>query len=568
MADLPPALPSQYQIYNTYVLDPPWQVRYSLVWSGAVAVFTIVSLPAFVRAMRHGRIWQGFKGISPGFAATTKSYQAVSEKEIPPATHKPTSALAGILMTLKHALLWTPPGLELDLGQIIILIIYCLVLVICIVYKAPLMDNPNRAGFMAVAQLPFVFLFATKNNILSLLWQRGYEKLNFLHRWAGRGMFLSATLHGAFWIRNHLQYNVPILGLDKERLGVLTYAALGTIVLTSLKPIRKFAYQIFFYLHIGAVVAFFVLLNYHTPYSIPWIYPPLALYGMDVLLRLLRYRVKIAELTADDGLMTLLRLEDCGGDWVAGQHVRVRALFSSRVFESHPLTIVNAPPSTSCLSTRQILLGAKVCGDWTKSLNRFAREEMPSSQISVMLDGPYGGSSIDCAEYENVILIAGGSGVTFTLSLLDDLVGRIARLGRRNGECTRKIEFAWCVRSFGNISWFAGVLQDIANTAATSSVELHISVYVTCLCDPESVPRISNSLVTMEKPTIERIMKPILDSNDVEKSAPLQAQGGLAVAVSGPESLSMEARNAIASMSMSQRLRFGRVDIHTEMFAI
>jgi len=101
---------------------------------------------------------------------------------------------------------------------------------------------------MAIAQLPFVFLFATKNSVLSLLWQRGYERLNFLHRWAGRGIFVSATIHGAFWIRNHLQYNVPILGSEKERLGVITYAFLGIIVVTSIKPIRHFAYQVFFYI--------------------------------------------------------------------------------------------------------------------------------------------------------------------------------------------------------------------------------------------------------------------------------------------------------------------------------
>jgi hypothetical protein len=101
---------------------------------------------------------------------------------------------------------------------------------------------------MTIAQLPFVFLFATKNSLLSVLWQKGYEKLNFLHRWAGRGVFLSASLHGGFWIRNHLQYNVPILGFEKERLGVITYSTLGVIVLTSLKPVRKFAYQVFFYL--------------------------------------------------------------------------------------------------------------------------------------------------------------------------------------------------------------------------------------------------------------------------------------------------------------------------------
>jgi len=188
--------------------------------------------------------------------------------------------------------------------------------------------------------------------------------------------------------------------------------------------------------------------------------------------------------------------------------------------------------------------------------------------MAVMLDGPYGGPSIDCAEYESVLFIAGGSGVTFTLSLLDDLVGRIARLGRQGNERTKRIEFAWCIRSFGNLSWFAPMLQDIANLAANSSVDLHISIFVTCLCDPESVPRIPNSLVTMERPTVQRLMKPILGSGDIEKGAFPNVGGGLAVAVSGPDSLTTETRNAIASMSMMERRRFGKVDIHTEVFAI
>ena len=52
---------------------------------------------------------------------------------------------------------------------------------------------------MSVAQLPFVFLFASKNSVLSILSGRGYEKLNFLHRWAGRGMFIESTT-GSFWL--------------------------------------------------------------------------------------------------------------------------------------------------------------------------------------------------------------------------------------------------------------------------------------------------------------------------------------------------------------------------------
>lgn len=66
-----------------------------------------------------------------------------------------------------------------------------------------------------------------------------------------------------------------------------------------------------------------------------------------------------------------------------------------------------------------------------------------------MIDGPYGGLSLDLGQYENVLLFAGGAGATFAMGVLDDIVGRITRLNRRNGERTRRIEFAWCVKSFG-----------------------------------------------------------------------------------------------------------------------
>ena len=69
--------------------------------------------------------------------------------------------------------------------------------------------------------------------------------------------------------------------------------------------------------------------------------------------------------------------------------------------------------------------------------------------LHVLLDGPYGGCSVIPGEFESVLLVAGGSGATFTLGILDDLVGRIVRLGRCDGERTRRIEFVWCVRSFG-----------------------------------------------------------------------------------------------------------------------
>lgn len=55
-------------------------------------------------------------------------------------------------------------------------------------------------------------------------------------------------------------------------------------------------------------VAFFITICYHTIYASPWIFPPLAFYGLDLLMRMLRYRIKDAVLVPVGKQMTLVCL--------------------------------------------------------------------------------------------------------------------------------------------------------------------------------------------------------------------------------------------------------------------
>ena len=76
----------------------------------------------------------------------------------------------------------------------------------------------------------------------------GYEKLNFLHKWSGRSLFIAALLYGALWIRDHLALREPIIGQLKETTGVAAFALLCILVLTSLLPVRRYFYQVFFFI--------------------------------------------------------------------------------------------------------------------------------------------------------------------------------------------------------------------------------------------------------------------------------------------------------------------------------
>ncbi|KIO06664.1 hypothetical protein M404DRAFT_15017 [Pisolithus tinctorius Marx 270] len=596
MAGLPPQIPSSLQIYDSYTVDPEWQLKFTTIWCTALGVAIVVSLPTFVRSLRNGRSLKGFFGVSECLGKG--GYAAVAREDIPPPRPRPKRGAEAIWHSIASVRHWTLPYVGLNILQMSIILAYLAVVLLCVIKDAPLISNPNRAGFLAVAQIPIVFLFATKNSILSLLLGpgNGYEKLNYIHRMSGRLMFLSACIHGSLWIRNHLQYGLPIIGQQKETSGVATLAVLGIIVLTSLRPVRRLFYQVFFVVHVLTFVAFFVTVRYHTLYAAPWIFPALAFFGADAFLRFLRYRIKDAKLSAPDQLMTLVHVQDCDDGWLAGQHVQLRVFFSNRAFESHPFTILSGPPNRSCFNHSGMILAARVNGDWTRELNAYTRNEQDPSvcvsekqsggerscvPVHVMIDGPYGGSSVDLGQYETVLLVAGGSGATFTIGLLDDIVFRCIKAGRRHGERTRRIEFVWYIRSFGHIAWFAEMLTEIAILAAGTSLDIHFSIFVTCLCDPEAVPFIPNSDVKLDRPPVYTLLcetaglsRPSsLESAVAEEDKPFSAAqphagGGVAVCASGPESLVVETRNAVARLGVGNALKLGGVVVHVESFAL
>ncbi|KAF9446921.1 hypothetical protein P691DRAFT_707681 [Macrolepiota fuliginosa MF-IS2] len=551
----PPVIPAEFQQYDSYAEAPGWQLKLSMVWVATVGLCVLYFLPHLIRSIRARRALHDFFGVYEDvdkyIALCNLDSELDRKKDSVPMRQVPRRDwrkdwLRRSLNRIGAVVLWTVPVLELNLGQLVVVVGYLLTVILCVVLQAPLVENPNRAGFMALAQLPVVFLFATKNSILSLLLGpgNGYERLNFVHRWAGRGMFLAAIIHGSLWINNHLVWQFPIIGQQKETSGVAALGLLCVIVITSLRHVRKAFYEFFYVVHILAFVAFFVTICYHTIYAPPWIFPPLAFFGLDLLLRFFRYRIKDATLTPISNQITMINIPFCTDGWTAGQHVRLRVFFSGRIFESHPLTILTAPPSTSCLNNVYapgITLGARSVGDWSRALNKFARNKgyleseyssqkekaiddnestefcssAPQTQVQVMVDGPYGGCGLDLGRYETVLLFAGGAGATFTLGMLDDIVGRCVRLGRPNGERTRRIEFAWCIKSFGLIEWFTPALMEIAHAAASSAysstpLSLHISVYVTCLCNPEAVPPIPNCDVTILRPDVYHILNDLV----------------------------------------------------------
>lgn len=137
---------------------------------------------------------------------------------------------------------------SLSISQILLVAVYLGVTIACWTVGADLKNNPNRAGYLAVAQLPLIVLLSMKSPLPLPLFlpSLSYEHYNFLHRWAGRSTWLAATVHMACWLNQYITTGQwDQVWKTKSVRGMIAYAMLCMVAVTSVKPIRRRFYQLF-----------------------------------------------------------------------------------------------------------------------------------------------------------------------------------------------------------------------------------------------------------------------------------------------------------------------------------
>lgn len=82
-----------------------------------------------------------------------------------------------------------------SLGQLCILVGYATLIAVGILLFSDPVTNANRAGWIALSQFPVSVALAAKNSLVGLLIGKGYEKLNYIHRWVGQLMFIAILFH-------------------------------------------------------------------------------------------------------------------------------------------------------------------------------------------------------------------------------------------------------------------------------------------------------------------------------------------------------------------------------------
>ncbi|KAG0150871.1 hypothetical protein CROQUDRAFT_57492 [Cronartium quercuum f. sp. fusiforme G11] len=420
-----------------------------------------------------------------------------------------------------------------------------------------------------------------KNSPLSLV-GKSYEKINLFHRFVGRIVTVLVTLHGALFLKMYL--NGMIKNMLAMYSGVAMWLALVLMSITSLKPIRRRAYSLFYWIHLLGYLTIFGVGMVHSPFLRPYIGSAISLHLISLFWQAQKVKFENAILTALPGKYVMIEIVTLRSGWKAGQHVRIRFLGDlAHCFESHPFTIA------SHVGTHLVLY-AKVVGSFTRTL--YARAESTQNLGSVHVDfsgspdvdkihsqsskdeeigirdkkelhnsgiteftvklsiqGPYGGmGSNSIREFGNVFLCVGGSGISYLTSTIFDLV-----TAKMNGKCsTKRIRALYVLREWDVAQYFGQLLKDQVERGTVCGIELELIFCITqkdiTIQGDETLPGIH---IYWYRPNIEEVLNEFL-SKVTEKS-------GIGCSVCGPSRMVSDLRKAVGCISISEAKRVGGI---------
>ncbi|KAF9256179.1 NADPH oxidase [Marasmius fiardii PR-910] len=204
----------------------------------------------------------------------------------------------------------------------------------------------------------------------------------------------------------------------------------------------------------------------------------------------------------------------------AGQYIFLNCPEIS-YFQWHPFTLTSAPEED------YISVHIRVVGDFTTALAKAVGCDFESKDKGkeggkvlgtdsnpplnrtlprVMVDGPFGSASEDFLNYEVVLLVGAGIGVTPFASILKSIWYRLNNFNHGSRTRLSKVYFTWVIRDFGAAEWFHSLLHAIEEQDTLGRIE--INIYLTAKIKDDDMNNIIVQEVGAEKDSITQLRAP------------------------------------------------------------
>ncbi|XP_062095674.1 ferric reduction oxidase 6-like [Humulus lupulus] len=354
-------------------------------------------------------------------------------------------------------------------------------------------------GSIGIFCLAFLFLPVSRGSVLLRLIDIPFEHATRYHVWLGHLTMVLFTIHGLLYvfawtiegrlIEQILEWkNIGIANLP----GVISLLAGLLMWVTSLPPVRKLNFELFFYTH-QLYVVFVIFLALHVGDFVFFISAGgIYLFMLDRFLRFCQSR-KIVEIISTKCL-------PCGTvELVISKPANLRYNALSFVFlqlrelswlQWHPFSVSSSPLD----GKHHMAVLIKVLGEWTAKLrgnilNASASEAVPeeelplkpNTKLTASVEGPYGHECPYHLMYENLVLVAGGIGISPFLAILSDILHRV----REGKPCLpRNVMIIWAVKNSTEIPLLSTVDMESICPSFSDKVKVETHIYVTRESEP------------------------------------------------------------------------------------
>ncbi|KAF4951957.1 hypothetical protein FGADI_7073 [Fusarium gaditjirri] len=358
---------------------------------------------------------------------------------------------------------------------------------------------------------------------------------------------------------------------------------------------RLLGYEFFKATHIFAVVIFMLTFFWHCDYTLTsWhyfigtaaVYVPCYVYPWLRTCFEYGVRTKAHVKVEDNGFIRVAI--PANFTWEIGQHcfLRFTGLGLTQALSAHPFTICSLP-STSSGEQSFLVFYLKKHKGFTATLYEYALQN-PGAQMSVLVDGPYGGINTQRFVNSNhLVVIAGGSGAGWTLPFIEQYIA--ARAG--HGDEDRKedqreisplssLRVILASRDVESCNWYLQVVSETFLKYSDKMISgLQVQLHHTGGAIAESsVPSNSSSLPGNKESGSERATESLLSFDELHGRPDLPrllkglANGttdSLGVYVCGPDTMQNDVRNSVASLNLDilRGADSAGVYLHSEHFS-
>ncbi|KAI5970503.1 FRP1 [Candida margitis] len=421
-------------------------------------------------------------------------------------------------------------------------------------YQGFLYAISKRISRIGVGNLPILLLSVMKHDLLTQFSGFQFDRLEFLHKWLSRWMWLMITVHLSlgcyYWLTNNFLIMIII---PPQIFGFMAYGSLFLLTWTSMKFIRQWCFEFWLVQHrVFAFIMLFMSFIHNTGNRAVVLVSVHGLVIDRVLSKVMAHVHKHYSPTKckstfgilDSGTIEVtipIREEGYIADrwynklfgfknWKAGQHVYLNVP-KIKWLEYHPFTIA------SLASSNEMKLLVRVQKGFTKKLLKYLADvdhdehEDDLVSIKTMYHGPYGAVHQPFISFDQCVFFGAGSGAAFTFPTCLDLLQQIEAKDEAQDFLFRpaapKIRFVWAIKNLKNIIWFKHIFDQLLTYSARN--KLIIDIYVTqengagssCSsieeCQIESEPKLDSSsssdAVSFELNSIGSNSKPLNKNN-------------------------------------------------------